>query len=102
MQRIINISDVPSDIYQKSPFRDSEYFDERYEPFVIEDLSMVSDNQTNGSRSIQFSKDFNFYELHERASSVHNARNPDHSHNNFSWAENKPLGLDNLHEAKLI
>ena len=100
MQRIINVSNVPSDMIHKSPFRDSEFDEDRYpEPFfLIEDLSNVTGSKSPGSRSIQISKHSSTFEWHSRTHSVYLPETIQHSHINYSWTENKPLGLDkNLH-----
>ncbi|OMJ89599.1 hypothetical protein SteCoe_8225 [Stentor coeruleus] len=105
MQRMINISNVPSEMIQKSPFRDSEPEEGRYaEPFIAEDLSVVLDNKSNGFRSIQHSKDSSIDEWHLRTSSFEKNNdnystiymsqpNRGHSRLNFSWFD-KPLCLD--------
>jgi hypothetical protein len=105
---MINISNVPSDITHKSPFRDSEPEEGRYtEPFIAEDLSVVLGNKSNGFRSIQHSKDSSLEEWHLRTSSFgYFEKNKDpystiymsqpngiHSRLNFSWFD-KPLRLD--------
>lgn len=107
MQRMINISNVPSEMIQKSPFRDSEPEEGRYaEPFIAEDLSVVL-GKSNGFRSIQHSKDSSLEEWHLRTSSFgYFEKNKDpystvymsqpngiHSRLNFSWFD-KPLRLD--------
>lgn len=109
MQRMINISNVPSEMIQKSPFRDSEAEEAQFvEPFVIEDLSVVMDDKSNGFRSIQHSKDSSLADWHFRTSSMGYSGSKDpsnavayalkpnnglHSRLNFSWAD-KPFGLE--------
>jgi hypothetical protein len=90
MQRIIHISNIPSDV-QKTPSRDEDI--ERVEPFVA-DLSNVSEIPSSGFRSIQHSKNSSLSQWHYRAQSS-NALSSEmrHSRFNFSWID-KPFGLD--------
>lgn len=93
MHRFINISNIPSDIVQKSPFRDEETPDDKFvEPFVA-DLSNVIENSSAGARSIQHSKNSSFCNLHYRAQSSNLIPEMRHSRVNFSWID-KPFGLE--------
>ena len=93
MQRFINISNIPSDIVQKSPFRDEETPDDRFlEPFAA-DISNVIENSSAGGRSIQHSKNSSICNLHYRAQSTNLIPEMRHSRFNFSWID-KPYGLE--------
>ena len=90
MQRIIHISNIPSDM-QKTPSRDEDD-NKTLEPFIA-DLSNVSEIASSGFRSIQHSKNSSASYCHFRAQSTNMNQDMHHSRYNFSWID-KPFGLD--------
>jgi hypothetical protein len=84
MQRIINISNVPSDIV-RSPAREDE--DKLESSFRFEDFSSNFDERAV-SRSNQHSKNSSFCAWHIRAQSFHAFIDAPESGLNFSWVDN--------------
>lgn len=91
MQRIINISNVPSDMLQKSPFKDSELDEDLcIDHYIDEELSKLPNRNCSGNIDLP-EKYIN--ESHMRRSSLYEII-PFHSNINYSWVDIKPSGLE--------
>ena len=86
MQRIINISNVPSDIVQFSPARDDDLEDNGNSSFYIEGFS-VNNEEKVASRSKQHSKNSSGCGWHIRAQSFHVFKDDIDTRLNFSWID---------------
>lgn len=86
MQRIINISNVPSDILQVSPARDDDFEDNGNSSFNIEGFS-ANEEEKVASRSKQHSKNSSGCGWHIRAQSFHVFKDDIDTILNISWTE---------------
>ena len=83
MQRIINVSNLPSDMIQKSPFRDSEIEDVQYDRFINEELYTSYAPNEHFSKSVQISHQNSIFQLHDRTRSLRNVYLEKHHNINF-------------------
>lgn len=96
MQRIINISNIPSEMIQKSPSREFEFDDDQTTSLLFDEISNIP--RMNSFCFRVNSVDPSPEDFQGRTGSLSSTHSLNHSHHNFSWTGLSPFSLnENLH-----